>query len=81
MHGNLPFRATVINNSGGTYQSSLLSLLLFFVTSALTPGAYSAPEDGLFVPDSGVLLTLGQDVDSINDYVTSVGQQPAGVTN
>ena len=42
---------------------------------------YSNAVDGLLVPDDGVLFTIGQDVDSINNYVSSVGVQPGGVTN
>ena len=36
-------------------------------------------DDAKFVPKTGKLLTIGQDVDSINGYNSSVGMTPAGV--
>ncbi len=36
---------------------------------------------GKFVPANGILMTIGQDVDSINGYTSAMGTAPAGVTN
>ena len=36
---------------------------------------------GLLVPDEGIFFSIGQDVDSINQYINTVGVQPGGVTN
>ncbi len=36
---------------------------------------------GTLVPDDGVMLSVGQDIESIGEYVSAVGTQPAGVTN
>lgn len=54
--------------------------------AALTTGvALAAPQSfavtGKFVPQNGILMTVGQDVDSINNYASSIGFTPAGVTN
>nr|2DDX_A Chain A, beta-1,3-xylanase [Vibrio sp. AX-4]3VPL_A Chain A, Beta-1,3-xylanase XYL4 [Vibrio sp.] len=37
--------------------------------------------DGVLVPESGILVSVGQDVDSVNDYASALGTIPAGVTN
>ena len=51
-----------------------------------TKQATYAYERALFEPESGILISIGQDVDSINDYVSTVtgaagGPYPAGVVN
>ena len=41
-----------------------------------TKQATYAYERALFEPESGILISIGQDVDSINDYVSTVTVQP-----
>ena len=60
--------------------SKVISALAFIFVIAFN-STYSHGVSGSLVPDSGVLLTIGQDVDSINDYVSTVGVQPGGATN
>ncbi len=52
----------------------------FFLAIAVTFFCSMAQAvEGKFVPSSGKLLTIGQDVDSINSYNNSVGITPGGV--
>ncbi|NUW67109.1 family 31 carbohydrate-binding protein [Vibrio coralliilyticus] len=37
--------------------------------------------DGKLVPQAGILVSIGQDVDSINQFTSSMSEIPAGVTN
>lgn len=55
-----------------------LSLIAAGVMS-LSASAWSL--DGVLVPESGILVSVGQDVDSVNDYASALGTIPAGVTN
>lgn len=51
------------------------------LTLSLSTSSVAAPQDAVLAPDNGILLSIGQDVDSINDYVADVGVQPGGVVN
>jgi predicted lipoprotein with Yx(FWY)xxD motif len=50
-------------------------------SAGITLAAPAFAVTGKFVPQTGILMTVGQDVDSINDYTASMGAVPAGVTN
>ncbi|MES2825219.1 MAG: RICIN domain-containing protein [Pseudomonadota bacterium] len=60
-------------------RSRLTVTLVATGLSLIATSAYAVT--GKFVPATGVLMTVGQDVDSINAYVSSMGFTPAGVTN
>ncbi|NLS12691.1 family 31 carbohydrate-binding protein [Vibrio sp. SM6] len=54
------------------------------VSLLIALAACSAPSfalNGKLVPNQGILTSVGQDVDSVNDYASAMGVTPAGVTN
>lgn len=70
-------RTEMVGKLGNLSAPGLLLLCCFLFGHSVN----AAPEDATLAPNNGVLFSIGQDVDSINDYVADLGQRPGGVAN
>lgn len=58
-----------------------IGMAAVMLSAGITMAVPTFAVTGKFVPQTGILMTVGQDIDSINNYATSMGTVPAGVTN
>ncbi len=59
----------------------VLTLVLFLLTGCQSMSTQPAERSAFVPPEGKILFIMGQDADTVNDYVSATGDRPGGVTS